>query len=80
MFSLAVTYPIDITKTAYQKRRLELGRPEGLKRAPVKYFAKSSYQGIGVAAARSCVTNAILFSCFERFKKYINELEQQDVD
>jgi hypothetical protein len=78
MISLAVTYPMDLAKTAYQKKRLELGMPQGLKTPPVRYFARASYQGLGVAASRSALTNAILFTCFERVKTYINSIEEVD--
>ena len=40
----------------------------------VEYFKKASYQGLGVAAARSALTNAILFSGFEYIKKRIRSL------
>ena len=69
------TYPVDRAKTAYQRACLEQGkrRPATVPRA--EYFKRASYQGLSVALARSALTNAILFSCFESIKKRINNLE-----
>lgn len=36
--------------------------------------------GLGVSVARTSLTNAIFFSCFEYFKKKINEFPRPDRD
>jgi hypothetical protein len=66
---------LDRAKTAYQKERLELGKARFTRPPPSYYLRKASYQGLSVAAVRSAVTNAILFSTFEYVKKFINSLE-----
>ena len=68
------TYPVDRAKTAYQRACLEQGRGRPAVVPRVEYFKKASYQGLSVAAARSALTNAILFSTFEYVKKRINAL------
>lgn len=46
-----------------------------MKVPPIEYFKKASYQGMTVAASRSALTNALLFSTFEYAKKRINNLD-----
>lgn len=73
--SVAVTYPVDLAKTAYQKNRLQVGRAL-CKAPPLHYFRRVSYSGCLVACTRSAFTNAIMFSIFEYSKKVINRLEE----
>ena len=65
---------MDRVKTAYQRACLEQGKGRPAIVPAVEYFKKASYQGLGVAAARSALTNAILFSSFEYVKKRIRSL------
>ena len=44
----------------------------------IEYFKRASYQGVVVAATRSAITNAVLFSTFEYVKKRINALPDLD--
>lgn len=81
-------YPIDVVKTQYQKRQLEMGASQVV-RPPIKFFQPGSYRGkqtviasarapidgktgLGVSVGRSALINMIFFSSFEAIKKRIN--------
>ncbi|EME44818.1 hypothetical protein DOTSEDRAFT_72300 [Dothistroma septosporum NZE10] len=72
--SWACIYPIDVTKTRYQKALLSAGS-EKRTRPDIKFFQSGSYRGLGVSVLRSCIINMIFFSNFEFIKKNINALE-----
>ncbi|KAK4610756.1 hypothetical protein CLAFUW4_13574 [Fulvia fulva] len=72
--SWACIYPIDVTKTVYQKALLSAGS-EKRTRPDIKFFQTGSYRGLGVSVLRSCIINMIFFSNFEFIKKNINALE-----
>lgn len=74
LLNLLQTYPVDRAKTAYQRACLEQGKRRPATIPRIEYFSRSSYQGMGVASARSALTSAVLFSGFEYFKKRINAL------
>jgi hypothetical protein len=89
--SLASTYAMDRAKTEYQTaflRRDKLsplpkdvaGSTQPKPKVHVSYFNKGSYTGFGVSAARSAVTHAVLFSCFEAFKIKINDWDEAAMD
>lgn len=50
--------------------------PEPPLHASADYWAFPT--GLGVSIARTCLTNAIFFSCFEFFKKKINGFPRPD--
>ncbi|KAG8631346.1 hypothetical protein KVT40_000486 [Elsinoe batatas] len=70
--SWACTYPIDVSKTVYQKALLSNPQEE-IEKPKIKFFQQGSYRGLGVSVARSCLINMIFFSMFEVIKKRIND-------
>ncbi|CAF9910972.1 MAG: hypothetical protein GOMPHAMPRED_007253 [Gomphillus americanus] len=78
IISLVSTYPLDRAKTAYQRACLERGQSRPNVKYNIEYFKRASYQGVVVAASRSAITNAVLFSTFEYVKKRINALPDPD--
>ncbi|KAK6004422.1 hypothetical protein QM012_008284 [Aureobasidium pullulans] len=68
--SWVMIYPIDVVKTQFQKRQLEMGSSE-VARPNIKFFQPGSYRGLGVSVGRSALINMIFFSSFEQIKKRI---------
>jgi len=74
--SWALIYPIDSSKSIYQRNCLTRCKGEKVKPAPkIQFLNRRMYRGLGVSMARSCVVNAIFFSSFEFVKKQVNALE-----
>lgn len=73
MLTKIQTYPIDVSKTVYQKALLS-GQQGKIEIPPIHFFSAASYRGLGVSMARSAIINMIFFSYFEKFKKSINVL------
>jgi hypothetical protein len=74
--SWALIYPIDSSKSIYQRNCLTICKGEKVKKAPkIQFFNRRMYRGLGVSMGRSCVVNSIFFSAFEFIKKQINALE-----
>ena len=67
-------YPIDSAKTQYQRNCLTKAKGQPVKMPRIQFFNLTMYRGLGVSMARSCLLNALYFSCFESTKKYINKL------
>ncbi|KAI9847863.1 MAG: hypothetical protein M1838_000722 [Thelocarpon superellum] len=73
--SWACIYPIDSSKSIYQRNCLTQS-PLRTQAAPkIDWFNPRMYRGIGVSMSRSAVVNAVFFSSFEYIKKRINRLE-----
>ncbi|PQE17759.1 mitochondrial carrier protein [Rutstroemia sp. NJR-2017a BVV2] len=73
--SWALIYPIDSSKSIYQRNCLTYCKGEKVQKAPkIQFFNKRMYRGLGVSMGRSCVVNSIFFSAFEFIKKNINSL------
>ncbi|KAK4960776.1 hypothetical protein LTR66_012885 [Elasticomyces elasticus] len=71
-----IIYPIDVSKTLYQKALLaNKPGPEPVVRPDIRFFQMGSYRGLGVSIIRSCLINMIFFSNFEMVKKRINGLD-----
>ncbi|KAL3422454.1 mitochondrial carrier C29A3.11c [Phlyctema vagabunda] len=74
--SWAMIYPIDSSKSIYQRNCLTICKGETIRKAPkIQFFNRRMYRGLGVSMGRSCVVNAIFFSSFEFIKKQVNALE-----
>ncbi|KAF2809343.1 mitochondrial carrier [Mytilinidion resinicola] len=74
LVSWAVIYPIDTTKSQYQRNCLTSHKDRTVV-PKIQYGRMSMYQGLTVSMTRSCILNAIFFSLFEYTKKGINRLE-----
>ena len=76
--SWALIYPIDSSKSIYQRNCLTHCKGQKVKKAPkIQFFNKRMYRGLGVSMGRSCVVNSIFFSAFEFIKGEINDLEDR---
>jgi hypothetical protein len=70
--SWILIYPIDCSKSIYQKNALCYLRDEKVPARPnINYFSNKGYRGLGVSMARSFFANAIFFTWLEFTKKQI---------
>ncbi|CAK7209194.1 hypothetical protein SBRCBS47491_000358 [Sporothrix bragantina] len=73
--SWSMIYPIDSAKSIYQRNALLYSKGQKVKPVKIHFFQRQMYRGLGVSMTRSCVLNAIFFSSFEFWKKWIDKLE-----
>ncbi|KAF3936367.1 hypothetical protein ABW19_dt0200017 [Dactylella cylindrospora] len=76
LISWAMIYPIDSSKSIYQRKILSTPPGEPLTSLKYPLFHRRMYRGLGVSMARSCLLNAIFFSSYERIVYMIDN----DVD
>ncbi|KAJ6264322.1 hypothetical protein Dda_0467 [Drechslerella dactyloides] len=75
LLSWAMIYPIDSSKSIYQRKILST--PPGQPVTSLKYplFHRRMYRGLSVSMARSCLLNAIFFTSYEKIVRVIDSRE-----
>ncbi|KAF3924273.1 hypothetical protein ABW21_db0205591 [Orbilia brochopaga] len=75
LLSWAMIYPIDSSKSIYQRKILST--PPGQPLTSLKYplFHPRMYRGLSVSMARSCLLNAIFFTSYEKIVRMIDSQE-----